>query len=411
MSLFKNVVVYGLSNAWSSGVSYFLILFLTLYISPEGIGKITNFQYFANLLLPLVGLSSIASINREYFNKEINFRELIWQVAYLMSFTAAVLFFVGLFTAEVVSNYTALPIKYVGMTLLFAFFFQAVETRLTIFRLRNKAKAFGLWKFGRGALEIGITVGAIYFISETWEWRIAAFILANGVLFLVVLIGFLRGGFFYPNSALFKQILNYSLPLVPNALMAVAIGFTDKLFITNYLGIGANGIYSVAFQLGMIVALLQNSFNQAWSPWFYGEMGKKEINYSQILKYSVAFITLFLAVCLVIGWIAPFLLAWLNKEFLAPFEVVVYIMSAFFFNGVYKVFVNYLFYFRKTKMILLITSASAFLNVILNAILVPSQGMVGAALATMCAFLFQMALTATIVQVRYKLPWNSIFKK
>jgi O-antigen/teichoic acid export membrane protein len=411
VNLFKNVVIYGISNAWSSGVSYFLILFLTLYISPEGIGKITNFQYLGNLLLPLIGLSSIASMNREFFNKEINFKELLWQVAYLMLITVLVLLVLGFFIGDVVADYTALPIEYVGTALLFAFFFQTVETRLTVFRLRDKAKEFGLWKLGRGFLEIGITVGAIYLISETWEWRIAAFIIANGILFLIVLFKFLKGEFFTLNKELIRQILNYSLPLVPNALMAVAIGFTDKLFITNYLGIGANGVYSVAFQLGMIVALLQNSFNQAWAPWFYGEMGKQTINYSQILKYSLAFIGLFFIVCLGIVLLAPVLLNWLNKEFLAPLEVVVFIMSAFFFNGVYKVFVNYLFFYRKTRLILIITASSAVLNIVLNAILVPSQGMIGAALATMFSFLFQMILTATIVQWKYKLPWITIFKK
>ena len=411
MNLFKNVVVYGVSNAWASGVSYFLILFLTLYISPEGIGKITNFQYLGNLLLPLIGLSSIASINREYFNASIDFSKLLWQVAYLMFFTLAVLLCAGLITGDVISKYTALPIRYVGLALLFAFFFQTVETRLTVFRLRDKAKSFALWKFGRGILEIAITVGAVLLISETWEWRIAGFLLANGILFLIVLIGFLKTKYFTPDKLLIKKVLNYSLPLVPNALMAVAIGFTDKLFITNYLGLGANGIYSVAFQLGMIIALLQNSFNQAWAPWFYGEMSKEKTNYSQILKFSLVFVGIFFFACSVLVFIAPSLLSWLNKEFLTPRAVVIFIMAAFFFNGVYKVFVNYLFFYRETKTILFITASSAILNVILNALLVPTKGMIGAALATMFSFLFQMLLTASIVQVKYKLPWISIFRK
>lgn len=411
MKLFKNVLVYGLSNAWASGVSYFLILFLTLYISPEGIGLITNFQYLGNLLLPLIGLSSIASVNREYFNSKISFTMLIWQVAYLLLFTLLVLILMGFLLGNWVASLTALPIQYVGLALLFAFFFQTVETRLSIFRLQDKALLYGLWKVGRGVLEIGITVGSIYLLSQDWSWRIASLVVANGLLFIVVLVHFSKLKFEPLNKDVMGQIVKYSLPLVPNALLAVAIGFTDKLFITHYYGLAANGIYSVAFQLGMIISLLQNSFNQAWVPWFYGEMNKEQIAYQKIFKFSILFVVVFFVVCLAIVLMAPTVMSWLNKEFLTPSAVVIFIMAAFFFNGVYKIFVNYLFYYRETQWILAITASSAVVNFILNAALVPTYGMVGAAMATFFSFLAQFVLTATVVQLKYKLPWFSIFQR
>ncbi len=411
MKLFKNVLVYGVSNAWSSGVSYFLILFLTLYISPEGIGLITNFQYLGNLLLPLIGLSSIASVNREYFNEKIPFRVLIWQVAYLLLFTLLVLVVLGVFLGSWVASLTALPLQYVGLALLFAFFFQTVETRLSIFRLQDKALLYGVWKVGRGVLEIGITVGSIYLLSQDWSWRIASLVVANGLLFAVVIIHFSKLKFESLNKEVMSQIVKYSLPLVPNALLAVAIGFTDKLFITHYFGLATNGIYSVAFQLGMIISLLQNSFNQAWVPWFYGEMNKEQVAYKKIFKFSFLFVAVFFVVCLTIVVLAPTVMSWLNKTFLTPNAVVIFIMAAFFFNGVYKIFVNYLFFHRETRWILAITASSAIINVALNAALVPTQGMVGAATATFFSFFAQFVITASVVQVKYKLPWFSIFQR
>ena len=64
------------------------------------------------------------------------------------------------------------------------------------------------------------------------------------------------------------------VPLIPHALGASIIVFSDKIVITNLINIEANGIYSVAFQVALIIGLIQNSFNQAWVPWFYNSLIK-----------------------------------------------------------------------------------------------------------------------------------------
>ncbi|MAX80973.1 MAG: hypothetical protein CL843_12475 [Crocinitomicaceae bacterium] len=410
MRLFKNVVIYGVSNAWGSGVSYLLILFLTKYIAPEGVGIITNFQYLAYILIPLISLSTTSSINREYYNNDIEFTEFIWQVVYIYLTTTSIVMVVMLLLGDYIAELTALPLKLVWFSIAYAMFFQAVESRMAVFRLKDKPLFFAGWKFGRGLIEIAITVGCVLWVSQDWIWRIDAFLIGNGFLFLLVIIRILKTRYYSYNKSIIKGIINYSLPLVPNAVLGAAIGFTDKLFITNYLGIEANGIYSVAFQLGMIISLLQNSFNQAWAPWLYKELSKDEISYRPILKYSVYFALGFFVVCLGIVFVAPHFLEYLNKEYAVPFQVVAFVMGGFFFHGLYKLFVNYLYYYRQTNLILFITISVAVMNIVLNWIFVPVLGMEGAALATLGAFLTQLTVTAFIVQRKYKLPWKSLIK-
>ena len=44
------------------------------------------------------------------------------------------------------------------------------------------------------------------------------------------------------------------------------------------VNVAATGLYSVGYQVGMIIGLLANSFNLTWSPFLYEKL--KENNYS-----------------------------------------------------------------------------------------------------------------------------------
>ena len=56
----------------------------------------------------------------------------------------------------------------------------------------------------------------------------------------------------------------------------------DRIFINSMVRVDATGVYSVGYQVGMIIGLLTQSFNLAWSPFLFEKL--KENNYSTKVK-------------------------------------------------------------------------------------------------------------------------------
>ena len=61
-----------------------------------------------------------------------------------------------------------------------------------------------------------------------------------------------------------RDILKYTLPLLPGSLCWWLTGSSDRWFINHFLGLDVNGIYAVAFRFNGIILTLATIFYQAW---------------------------------------------------------------------------------------------------------------------------------------------------
>tara|TARA_B110000285_G_C15140477_1_gene630420 strand:- start:5974 stop:6729 length:756 start_codon:yes stop_codon:yes gene_type:complete len=225
-----------------------------------------------------------------------------------------------------------------------------------------------------------------------------------GAFFILWRKNLLFGNF---NIAFVKHALNYGLPLIPHTLSGVAIMYSDKLILTYYWGLSANGIYAVGFMVGQMIGLLQNSFNQAWVPWVFQKLKTGNLtDKKRMVKITYLYIVAILCAVFVLWAIIPFIYSFLGKDFQAGIDLVLYIALGFAFNGMYKMVSVYIFYIEKTKIIAYTSVGVALLNIALNFYLIPIYHAQGAAIATMIAMAFQFVVTWWVSSRIYKMPWN-----
>ena len=84
---------------------------------------------------------------------------------------------------------------------------------------------------------------------------------------------------------LLKQLLVIAIPLLPNFLIYWVFNSCDKVMITNMIGIGAAGIYSVGSKLGHASQLIYTAFAGGWQYFAFSTM--KEDN--QVKSNSMIF--------------------------------------------------------------------------------------------------------------------------
>lgn len=189
------------------------------------------------------------------------------------------------------------------------------------------------------------------------------------------------------DKKLLKQMLTIAIPLVPNFLIYWLFNSCDKVMITNLLGIGPAGIYSVGSKLGHCSQLIYTAFAGGWQ--FFAFSTMKDSNQvdsnSRIFEYLgiISFITTSF-VCAWSYWIFKVLF---KSEYLSGYVVAPYLFLAPLLQMLFQVAANQFLIVKKTWPNLFILMSGAILNVFINYFLIPIIGIEGAAIATMIGYI------------------------
>jgi O-antigen/teichoic acid export membrane protein len=187
------------------------------------------------------------------------------------------------------------------------------------------------------------------------------------------------------------------------------ITMIDRVFITNMVGIDETGIYTVGYQVGMIVGVVSLSINKAWTPWLYEKLNDgSESAKKKIIKLTYIIFVAIICFSLVLSVLAPWFMKYLvGENFDNATGYIIWIAFGYTFNGMYFMVAGYIFYEEKTHLLSWMTFMAAGLNMILNYFFILKYGAIGAAYATGLTYFFHFLLTWYLASRVYKMPWFS----
>jgi O-antigen/teichoic acid export membrane protein len=414
-ALIRTMSTYTVANLLNAAIPFLLLPFLTTFLSKEDYGIVAMFQVLISFTQPFIGMNMESAIGRQYFEKQINIRSYVTNALYLIIISTTIVSLVFIGAGGLISRFTSFPSSWLWIVILCSFSQALSEIILTLWQVRYKAVNYALFRIIRTVLDIGLSVILVVVFRKTWDGRIEGQVIAV-VIFAVLTIFFIvKEGWISPtvNKAYIKNALAFGLPLIPHVVGAVVMTMADRVFITNMVGLAATGLYAVGYQVGMLIALLQNSFNQAWIPWFYEKL--KENNREtdkRIVKITYYYNVIILACALLLALCAPIIFKYLiGKDYYSAYGIVIWIALGFAFNGMYKMVVNYLFFLQKTWVVSVATLLTAGISFLLNYLLIGIYGATGAAMATTISFFLQFVAIWIISARIYKMPWLYFIKK
>ena len=178
------------------------------------------------------------------------------------------------------------------------------------------------------------------------------------------------------------------------------------------VGLEEMGSYAVGYQIGMVIALVQNSFNQAWIPWLYSRLKENKLSVKkQVVKITYVYFGVILVIVAAVYLMLPLVFELMvDDSFIDALDIVIWIALGFAVNGMYKMVVGYLFYTEKTGIIGISTFSTALLNLVLNYLFILQFDAIGAAYATFVSFFVQFVLIWMVSARNYKMPWFSFYK-
>ena len=188
------------------------------------------------------------------------------------------------------------------------------------------------------------------------------------------------------DTKLLKQLLVIAVPLLPNFLIYWIFNSCDKIMITHMKGIGDAGIYSVGSKLGNASQLIYAAFAGGWQ--YFAFLTMKEENQVKInsLIFEYLGIISFAATSFICAWSYGIFKVLFKPDYLSGYIVAPYLFLAPLLQMLFQVAANQFLIIKKTWPNLLILSAGAILNIIINHFLIPVLGIEGASIATLLGY-------------------------
>jgi O-antigen/teichoic acid export membrane protein len=199
-------------------------------------------------------------------------------------------------------------------------------------------------------------------------------------------------------------------------LSSVVLNVGDRYVIQGLIGSTQLGVYSAAYNLCVYVQLVCiNSVTQALMPIYmrlWSESGAAETRrfLEQSLRHYVVLALPVAAGLTAVG--SEFLPAVASEKYLAGAVVIPFVMGGLIVDGAGTILGAGLFIQKQTKVIGALVVASAVGNIALNLVLVPRQGIVGAAIATFASYVVLTGGMAVVARRRLPvtMPWGALLK-
>jgi O-antigen/teichoic acid export membrane protein len=409
--VFKHSAIYLLSTLLNKAVPLLLLPILTRLLTPVEYGTIVMLQVFLFFFQSLLGGLNV-NISRNYFSMG-RYRFASYMTAV---FVVLMILFLGSTILSLLYLATDLPLFglsrnwFLAMPIL-SCASMANMLNLTMMRTEGRAKSYGAWEISNGIMGLVLTLALLLVFELGWTAR------AYGLVVPMLIYGGLGSVALYRQGKLplrfrwldVRATLLVTIVLIPHSLSGFIVSFVDRIFLKEMVGVDQVGIYTIGYQFGTLTMLITTAFLKAWQPWFYEKIASGSVSdRAEIAKNTWIYLGVLLLGSILYLFMAYFLLPYfVDERYWEARTVLLPLVLASVAYGGYQIFFPYLVHLKLTNVLSTATPIAAVINVALNFILVPKFGMMGAAYATLAAYMSTFFYVATVSCRRTSLPWFS----
>lgn len=388
--LLSGSAIYTIGGLANALIPFLLLPILTRELGVADYGLLATIQAFLGLVIPCLGFGIPAALARRFYDEELDYAQYLGANLSALVGIGALLILVS-WGGALWLPFNHPVLHWSGVIAMIALVAVVSQVLLTQFQVRNLPKPFVAFTLGNTSLEVFLALVFVVALGMSWQGRLVSqalggFTLAIAGLYWALRKGWIQVGGDYRKSAdMVKDALKYGVPLIPHQLSLWAIALSDRFFVLHYHGESEVGIYTVSSQLGMGVSILVSAIATAWTPYAFERLKSRRT--SDFGRTVVWILSLIALACLGFALLGPWIQSFVAGEnFEAPLFLFVSLAIGQFFYAAYRIVSPVLFYAEKTRLIAVITVLTALANVILNALLVPTGGSIGAATATMISY-------------------------
>ncbi len=409
----KETLIYGTSTILARMLNFFLVPFYTYYLITSDYGIIaTVFAFMA-----LFNIIYQYGMDQAYlrFAEDTKTKD-TFSTPFLAVCTTSILLSVLIyFLSPVIAGALGIGAQnaYLIKYCVFILAFDALNiVPFAKLRFEHRAWHFVLVRSASIIVNVAGNICALTLFNWGVSGVFAAGILAS-LTSLILLSAVIKESFIFRfDKALFKQMFNFAWPFIPAGLASILVNVIDKPLLSHLTSLADVGVYQANFKIGIFMMLIVSMFDQAWRPFFIQEA--KEPNakqtFAEIFTWSFALLGwAFLGLSLLMPLIIQtniFGLNLINRAYWGGLKIIPFVVGGYFFYGCYINFMVAPVLTKKTTVLMKITLLGAAVSILVNILVVPRIGILGAGWAILASY-FIMALSLYIFgQKNYKIDYE-----
>lgn len=411
-SLLTASSIYLVSNAANALIPFALLPILTRALGPTQYGEVAMFQTFLAVLSTMTGLSLHGAAGRKYFDLPDDPLEMRYYIGACFQLLAAsslvILAAVSVWQHEL-SAFLGIRPRWIVWAVFASAAGFIMQMRMTQWQVRKQALRYGAIQVSQSVLNMSVSVLLVVGMRRGADGRIEAMLCVPIALAVLGLVFLWRDGLlgmaWRPHYL--REALRFGVPLVPHVGGLLLLSIVDRVAVNSLLGLAQAGIYMVAVQVAMGLALVFDSVNSAYVPWLYERLQRNlEPEKRQIVRYTYWYFGSALAAAVLAFIVGPaFVTLIAGAEYAEAGRVVGWLALGHAFAGMYLMVTNYVFYSRRTGLLSLATISSGLLGLALLWPLTRLYGLMGTAVSFAAAMLVRFMLTWWVAQRRHPMPW------
>ena len=379
----------------TKAMAFISIPIFTRLFTQADYGIVAVFSAYVGIITVILSLNSYTAVGRYYYEKTDDFG----------AFIGTTLIFVGLIfgltlpiyilfykqIASLIQLPGLLPI-YLIFACLFAIIYSLYYQILVPQKRSKEAATISVLK---GYTTFGIAVLFVYLLTENrYLGQIWATLLIGLIFSIYFMIKIRKYSKFCFKMKHIRYILIYSVPLIPYFLSSTILAQFDRIMINNIIDTASAGLYSLGYNVGMLLLIVIGAIYTALTPDFMEFLDNKEYDRLDALFEKLFSIVTLAALGLVL-FAKEIVTILADEKFHAGLSVVPIVVIGYVFYGMFMVYHLYPLYDKKTIFMSIAALTAGISNIILNAVFIPMYGYVAAAYATVASF-FIMFLMAWI---------------
>lgn len=382
----KAGIWFTICNFLQRGIQFLVVPIYTRLLTPEGYGYYSIFIAWMNIVAVVATLHMSSGIYYNgMFKYESEGKQYTSSILSLGSLTTIILFLLSSFLFPFIENFVGLPYMMIVMMFIAILFSQALFFWAGQQRLQYKYKTLIIVTILSSVLAPFIALFCIMKLGMGYEAVIYGYVLSTLLFGGFLFIKLLKEGKIIYNRDYWNYSLSLSIPLLPHYLSLIVLGQLSRIMVQFYCGPSMAGIYSLAYQVSLIMNLIISGINSALTPWLYQNLKNKE--YRKIKQTTTILILSISSISIVAMFVSPEIVRILGtEEYLQAVWIIPPILLSTIVTFIYSIFGTILFYFEKTNLIAIATTSGAILNVILNMIFIPRYGFIAAAYTTLISY-------------------------
>lgn len=398
----KAALWYSIMSVFQKGIMFLITPLYTRILSPQEYGYYSLFATWMSVFSILATLNlSGGGFNNAMLKYEHEKKKYIASMMGLGNVCTIIIFIAIIFLHKYFSKWCGIDNFTLTCIFVVLLVTPAVECWISAQRFYYNYRIMCVVIMLQALLIPSVSVLFVYFLQEKKYALIIGSTLVQFVIGLIVYVYNLFEGKCLYKKDYWKFALHFNLPLVPHYLASIILGQADRIMIRNICGEDKVGIYSLGYNVSLLVNIFVTAIVTAFAPWVFRKI--KDNNTKEVQKYSNYIIILVGGITILSVLVGPEIISIIGtKEYEEAKWILAPVMVSCYLTLIYSLFANIEFYYEKSVFVMIASALAAVSNVGLNAVFIPKYGFIAAGYTTLMSYVILVVIHYIFMRVVMK---------